>query len=144
MTVVIFLLQIFLLLGEPPALQGTQSRKTAVKHIHLLQDNLYTYAKSVHVHVRPYLDDRCPSAHTVPRFCPVSQPPLPLPLPLPPPPLSPLSPFFFGGGGGRGGRGGGGGSHRRRRRRPPEGGGRSPPPSGKCFFCAGPVMCSTW
>jgi len=135
MTVVIFLLLIFLLLGEPPALQGTQSRKTAVKHIHLLQDNLYTYAKSVHVHVRPYLDDRCPSAHTVPRFCPVSQPPLPLPLPLPPPPLSPLSPLFFWGGG-RGGRGGGGGEATAAAA-PRRGGDEVPPPPANVFFAQG-------
>ena len=133
MTVVIFLLQIFLLLGEPPALQGTQSRKTAVKHIHLLQDNLYTYAKSVHVHVRPYLDDRCPSAHTVPRFCPVSQPPLPLPLPLPPPPFPLFPPFFLGGGEGVGGGVGGGEAAAAPRR----GGDEVPPPSGKCFFAQG-------
>jgi hypothetical protein len=139
MTVVIFLLLIFLLLGEPPALQGTQSRKTAVKHIHLLQDNLYTYAKSVHVHVRPYLDDRCPSAHTVPRFCPVSQPPLPLPLPLPPPPF-PLFPPFFLGGGGKGWEGGwgvGGWGKPPPPPPPPGGGGTKSPPSGKCFFAQG-------
>jgi hypothetical protein len=136
MTVVIFLLQIFLLLGEPPALQGTQSRKTAVKHIHLLQDNLYTYAKSVHVHVRPYLDDRCPSAHTVPRFCPVSQPPLPLPLPLPPPPLSPLSPFFFGGGG-KGWEGGWGGGQAAAAAAPRRGGDEVPPPPANVFFAQG-------
>jgi hypothetical protein len=140
MTVVIFLLQIFLLLGEPPALQGTQSRKTAVKHIHLLQDNLYTYAKSVHVHVRPYLDDRCPSAHTVPRFCQVSQPPLPLPLPLPPPPLSPLSPFFLGGGGGvwgGGGVGGGGEATAAAAAAPRRGGDEVPPPPANVFFAQG-------
>jgi len=136
MTVVIFLLQIFLLLGEPPALQGTQSRKTAVKHIHLLQDNLYTYAKSVHVHVRPYLDDRCPSAHTVPRFCQVSQPPLPLPLPLPPPPLSPLSPFFFGGGEGVGG-GVGGEATAAAAAAPRRGGDEVPPPPANVFFAQG-------
>ena len=137
MTVVIFLLQIFLLLGEPPALQGTQSRKTAVKHIHLLQDNLYTYAKSVHVHVRPYLDDRCPSAHTVPRFCQVSQPPLPLPLPLPPPPLSPLSAFFFWGGGVGVGGGVGGGEAAAAAAAPRRGGDEVPPPPANVFFAQG-------
>jgi hypothetical protein len=130
-------------LGEPSALQRAQSGKTIVKHLYLLQNTFHTNAKSLPVHIRSGLGDRCPSAHTLPWFCQVSSPPPPFPPsppfpppPFPPPPLSPsplspspLSPSLpFWGGEGEG-EGEGGGGRGGSRRRPPGGGGQSPPPS---------------